>query len=76
MPDDTYFGGRAGSARQSRNHTHSNGNGNIGLEEKMNNMKIRDVREICFTQWCFSSHIDSNPGAACTATISSAERRP
>jgi len=51
MPDDTYFGGRAGagSARQSRNQTHSNGNGNIGLEEKMNNMKIRDVRGICFT---------------------------
>ena len=44
MPDDTYFGGRAGSARQSRNQTHSNGN--IGLDEKMNNMKIRDVRGI------------------------------
>jgi len=62
MPDDTYFGGRAGSARQSRNHAHpngnGNGNGNIGLEEKMNNMKIRDVRGICFTQWCFSSHIN------------------
>jgi len=46
MSDDAYFSGRAGSARQSRNHTHPNGNGNIGLEEKMNNMKIRDVRGI------------------------------
>lgn len=42
-----YFAGRGGGPRQPRGHGQPNGNGNgNGLEEKFNNMNIRDVRDL------------------------------
>lgn len=41
-----YYAGRGGGPRQPRGHAQPNGINGHGLEEKFNNMNIRDVRDL------------------------------